>query len=314
MKVFLTGATGFIGSHLARHLIREGASVYALIRPGSSTWRISDVLSDLKIVPGDLMDFAGVQKELKSIRPDAAIHLAWYAGPDDYLVNPKNTQLVAASLNLAEAVASAGCPKMIGSGTCFEYDTSLGTLSEDSPTKPQTLYAACKLSLGLILEQFARNSGMQMAWLRFFHPYGPFEHQRRLVPSVILSLLKNETIKVTSGEQVRDFLHIKDVAAAIWEVAKSDLTGPVNIGSGIPVTIREMATRIGALMNRLELIRFGAREHGTKASDPMFVCANVAKLKENTAWRPRLNLEEGLTQTIEAWKTRSGHFLTSNLS
>jgi nucleoside-diphosphate-sugar epimerase len=302
MKVFLTGATGFIGSHTARLLVHEGCEVYALIRKNSDPWRINDIITRLRPVQCNLMSFDELDAHLARIRPELCIHLAWYAVPGKYLASKENLALLSASLNLASSLQNHGCRRFIGVGTCFEYDTSQGCLSEESPVRPGNLYAASKLALQIVLEQFAGISGMEVAWPRLFYQYGPFEDERRLVPSVICSLLRNRQARVTKGEQVRDYLHVEDVASAIWAVARSGLTGPVNIGSGQPVAMGDIVARIGAILGRPELILPGALPY--KASDPMFIYADNCRLKENTNWAPRYSLEKGLQHTVDWWRRR----------
>ena len=302
MKVLITGATGFIGSHVTRLLLSNGCEVYAVVRESSDLWRIKDVVPLLHLVRYDLLAFDELDLQMERIRPDICIHLAWYAVPGKYLTAHENLSVLSASLHLASRLASLRCKKLVVAGTCFEYDTSLGYLSENSSTKPCSLYAACKLALQVVLEQLSSTADMKVAWLRFFYQYGPFEDERRLVPSVILSLLRNQEAKVTLGEQIRDYLHVEDVAAAIWAVVKSNLVGPVNIGSGKPVTVREIVTTIGSILNRPELIALGALPYSS--SDPMFVCANNRRLTENTDWAPRFGLEQGLHHTIEWWHSR----------
>jgi nucleoside-diphosphate-sugar epimerase len=297
----VTGATGFIGSHLARLLLREGCTVYALVRDRSNTRRIEDILSSLQIVQGDLNSLDGVASHLESIQPEICFHLAWCAEPGKYLTSQENLKLLIASVHLASRLATLGCKKFISAGTCFEYDTDMGCLSETSPTKPNSLYAASKLALKLLLEQLFISPEMRVAWLRFFYLYGPFEDERRLVPSVISSLLQNQQAKVTKGQQVRDFLHVEDVAAAIWAIAQSNLSGPVNIGSAKPVTVQEICECIGNIMNRSELIKFGALPYDPR--DPMFICANNRRLVEKTGWVSHYDLREGLKHTIAWWKT-----------
>ena len=300
MLVFLTGATGFIGSHVARLLVSEGCEVYALIRRGSDLWRIEDIAPSLQVVACDLLAKEELEAQLSRIRPELCIHLAWYTEPGEYLTSQENIRLLIASLNLASLLESLGCKRFVAAGTCFEYDTSLAYLSESSPTAPQSIYAASKLALQLVLAQLASTTRMSVAWLRFFYQYGPFEHEGRLVPSVICSLLRNQVAKVTLGKQVRDFLHVEDVASAAWAVARSDLSGPVNIGSGEPVTVREIVTTIGAILKRPELIALGALPD--RASDPRFVCADNRRLVDNTGWAPRYDLEQGLRHAVAWWQ------------
>jgi nucleoside-diphosphate-sugar epimerase len=206
-----------------------------------------------------------------------------------------------ATLRLAATLAKAGCQRFVGIGTCFEYDIAYGYLSEETPTSPNTLYGASKLAAQLILGQLASESDMEIAWLRLFYLYGPFEKQQRLVSSVICSLLKNQTVNTTAGEQIRDYLYIEDVATAIWAVAQSKLCGPVNIGSGQPVSIKEIVSQIGAILDRSNLISLGALPYG--ANESMFICANQRRLVENTSWQPRFTLASGLQMTIAWWQT-----------
>lgn len=301
-RVFLTGATGFIGSHVARLLVRRGEEVHALIRPGSNLWRIEDIAPQLRVVPCDLSSAEELEAHLARIRPDLCLHLAWYAEPGRYLTSPENIRLLQASLRLASCLAGLGCRRFIGGGTCFEYDTHLGYLSENSPTRPRTLYAASKVALHLVLAQIGEAAGMQMAWLRFFYLYGPFEDERRLVPYVILSLLRDRPVEIVSGDHVRDYLHVEDVAAAVLAVAGSDLTGAVNIGSGRPVTVGEVATLIGALAGRPERVSLGTAP-GSGPPEMRFICADNERLRQ-AGWSPRYTLKEGLSDAIAWWRER----------
>lgn len=304
LKVLLTGATGFTGSHVARLLVANGCDVYAVIRPGSNTWRINDIMPSLQVLSCDLTDASKLGTQLERVRPDMCIHLAWYIAPGRTWTGMGNISALTSSLNLAVRLSELGCKKFLAAGTCIEYDTNWGYLSEISPTKPSNLYGASKLALYNVLEQVSKLSGMQVAWLRFFYLYGPAdEDEQRLVPSVILSLLRDEKVKVTPGEQIRDYLYVEDVAAAVWAVACSELTGAVNVGSGKPVTIREVVSIVGALLNKPEMIEFGALQY--RQGDPMFICANNRRLLENTTWTPAFSLDKGLQQTIEWWQKRS---------
>ena len=215
----MTGTTGFIGSHVARVLARQGCEVHALVRNSSDLGRIADIAPLLHPVRCDLLDIDELDAHLKRVQPDLCIHTAWYAVPGKYLTAVENLGLLSASLHLASRLAELGCKRFIGVGTCFEYDTHLGYLSESSPTKPRSLYAASKLALQIVLQQLASATGMTIAWVRLFYQYGPWEDERRLVPSIICSLLRNQEAKVTEGEQIRDFLHVEDVAEAVWAVA-----------------------------------------------------------------------------------------------
>ncbi len=295
MKVLLTGAGGFIGSHVARELVRRKHEVHALVRPESDLWRVSDIESSLHIIHGDLVAPTFI---LQPAAFDCCVHLAWYVEPGKYLHAAENKDWVVASLRLVEMLKEVGCRRFVATGTCLEYATSDPPQGESTSTSPSTPYVRAKLELFGALQSI----GIDIAWLRFFYQYGPAEDPRRLVPAVINSLLRNQEMKLVPGDRVRDYLHIEDVASAVGAVADSKLTGAVNIGSGIPVTVREIALKIGEEFRRVDLLKFGAQPYA--ADEPHDLLADITKLREGTGWKPRYNLEGGLRQTIEWWKGR----------
>jgi nucleoside-diphosphate-sugar epimerase len=272
MKVLLTGATGFIGSHVAAALQKAGHEILPVGR---------DLLS---------LDF-----RLPSSSFDACVHLAWYVEPGKYLESPLNKEWVDASLRLARQVRATGCRRFIAAGTCFEYALTGQPLTETSPTDPLTVYARAKLDLLHRLQSL----DLDLTWLRFFYQYGPREYPQRLVPTVIHSLLRGAEAKLVSGERVRDFLYIEDVARAVAAVVAGRLTGVVNIGSGQRTTIRQIAGTIGELMGRPELLNFGAIAY--RPDEPLDVLADNTKLR-STGWSPRYDLVTGLRETIEWWR------------
>ncbi|MGD0693675.1 MAG: NAD(P)-dependent oxidoreductase [Terriglobia bacterium] len=303
MRVLVTGAAGFIGSHVTRRVVQEGHEVWAAILPGESTDRLTDVLDRLSVVAVDLRDGQAVRELVSAARPECAIHLAWYAVPGQYWTAPENLDCVAMSLNLAQALVAAGCSRLVAAGSCAEYDWSYGFLSEDvTPLMPRTLYGACKNATRQVLEAYCAQTSLAFAWTRFFYLYGPGEAPKRLVPSVILSLLRGETAKCTEGEQLRDFLHVEDAAAAVWAIAQSSLAGPVNIGSGQPVRIRSLVETLGRILEAGEKTVFGALP--TDPAEPPFLVADVRRLKSHTAWEPIFVLDEGLRRTAAWWRER----------
>lgn len=294
-----------MGLHLARILAEEGREVVALVHGGPNFEKANDLPPTIRVLEGDVMDMGKWMPELKKISPEICVHLAWITTPGVYLQSPLNGQLAAAGNSLATALAQMGCKKFVAAGTCFEYDTSRGILSESTPTDPKTPYASSKLALYRLLESRAGPSSMPIAWTRLFYLYGPGEHPRRLVPTLIHSLMTGTPAKLSSGDKVRDYLHVEDVASAIWEVAKSDLTGPVNIGSGRPVTLQELAEKISAIFGKSGLIQTGALPDD--ALDPKHVQADNSRLLKHTRWKPKYTLDEGLRQTVAWWKGRAVH-------
>jgi nucleoside-diphosphate-sugar epimerase len=282
VRILLTGATGWIGSHVARELVRRGHEVHAVVRPTSDRRRIGDLESKMTVWEGEI--------DRVPVGPEVTIHLAWFATPGKYLTAPENRDCLEASRRLLGQVSG----RVLAAGTCFEYDTRLGKLREDSPTRPTTLYAECKDALRREVE--ARPNS---AWLRFFYQYGPEEDERRLVPAVIRSLVAGEPARVSLGEQRRSFLHIEDVATAVVSVALSALTGVVNVGSADAPAQREMVETIARITGRPELVQWGAIPY--YPGEPMLIQADNTKLR-TTGWTPRYDLESGLRQTIDWWR------------
>jgi UDP-glucuronate decarboxylase len=300
LKVLLTGITGFIGSHVARQLVETDDEIYGMVRQGSNHWRIEDIEASLKLVQADLADGEALERVMTSLKPDVVLHLAWFAEPGVYINSMQNLDMLTGSLRLAALAARSGCKYFMGVGTCFEYDLSCGYLTESTPVKPQSLYAGSKLAFRTVLEQIGRTTGIETAWVRLFYQYGAYEDKRRVVPAVITALLNHQTQKLTAGEQIRDYLHVEDVASAIAAIFHNKITGEVNVGSGKPVSIRDLTMKIGALLGRTELLDYGAIPYNP--DDPMFICANNRRLVEKTGWKPRFELEEGLLLAINWWQ------------
>lgn len=298
-RVLLTGATGFVGSQLARLLVAEGHEVFAIIRPDANRWRLSDIARALVVLDGDLQNVFELRDRLRALRPDICLHLAWrgWLGVADA---EQNLRSLGFSLDLLRLMSDVSCRRFLAVGTCFEYDLSGDCLSETTTLRPRELYGTCKKSLFEVAQHYSTLTGVSVVMPRVFYSYGPFEDERKLVSSITLSLLRGEAAEVTPGQQVRDYLHVEDVASAIWHVATSDVTGGVNIGSAQPVTVADVATRIGRLLGRPDLVKLGAIPY--RPDEPMRIVTDAALLRGRLGWSPRLDLDRGLTETVAWWE------------
>jgi nucleoside-diphosphate-sugar epimerase len=253
----------------------------------------------------DLLDAAQTQSLLASVRPSHLLHLAWYIAPGKWAMAPDNVQWVRASLTLLQSFQTYGGSRIVAAGSCLEYDWRYGYCAEDrTPCAPHTVYGTCKHALQLLTAAHATTTSMSSAWGRIFFLYGPHEHPARLVASVIRSVLEGEPAKCSHGLQIRDYLFVQDVADAMVALLESDVTGPINIGSGQAITLREIVTRAGNLLGRPELIRLGAIP--AAATDTPLVVADTAHVTHALpSWSPKVGLDEGLRRTIDWWRQQA---------
>lgn len=297
-KVLLTGATGFIGRHTIPVMIENGYEVHAVLHTGQAF-----ITQEPRLLWHEcsLLNVDQQRSLVEKVKPTHLLHFAWYTTPGKYWTSLENLRWVQASLDLLMNFVNQGGRRAVLAGTCAEYDWSYGYCCEEvTPTQPSTLYGSCKHSLQEILRHLSRQTGLSSAWGRIFFPYGPQEHPARLVPTVVKSLLKAETARCSHGEQIRDFLFVKDVASAFVALLESSIEGPVNIASGHPVTLKDIINKIAEKMNRQDLIQLGALS--TPANEPPLIVGNIRRLSEEVGWIPKYDLDRGLEQTIEWWK------------
>jgi dTDP-6-deoxy-L-talose 4-dehydrogenase (NAD+) len=292
MKLWVTGASGFIGRHLVAQAALAGHEVWAIARRAAPR-RDDDGVRSLTM---DLGNLAEVTEAVRNAAPDAIVHLAWYARPDDYLVSVENVESLQTTLTFARAVLAGGCKRMVGVGSCVEYANLPRPRSEDDPIAPQSLYARCKHAAHLVMDELFARQDARLAWARLFHMHGPGEHAARLIPAVAASLRAGRPFALSPGEQVRDHLDVRDVASALLYLSGSDLAGPVNVCSGKPVTLRTVLETVGRELGKVELLQFGARPYSR--TEIMLLAGNPARLLA-TGFRFRhADLAQSLRETI----------------
>jgi len=307
--VLVTGAGGFIGSHLTERLVELGARVRAFIRYtsrgdlGLLAMVPSTVLKQIEIVAGDLRDAEAVRQASRDI--DTVFHLgALIAIPYSYL-HPREvveTNLLG-TLNVLLAARDAGVHRVVHTSTSEVYGTAQRVpIDEAHPLQGQSPYSASKIGADKIAESFWCSYKLPVVICRPFNTYGPRQSARAVIPTIITQALTGDQVRLGALHPSRDFTFISDTVAGLLAVAESSQTlGQVlNLGTGTEITIRELADTIFRLLGRAPQIVIEARRLRPEASEVERLCADPTRVRELTGWQAQVSLEDGLRRTI-AW-------------
>jgi nucleoside-diphosphate-sugar epimerase len=297
--VLLTGAGGFIGAHALAELLERGHEVHAVCR------RARELPEGTIAHEADLLHPGAPETLAQEVQATHLLHLAWYAVPGAFWSAPENERWIDASLRLLRAFGEAGGARAVLAGTCAEYawgevllrerDTPLGPATK---LEPATLYGACKHATHIAAEAVAQQLGVSFAWGRVFFLYGPGEARSRLVGDVARALLAGEEVPTTDGRQLRDFMHVRDVASAFVRLLDGDLRGPINIASGEPLAVADLVSLIAEETGGIERVRFGALAR--RPGEPDSIVGDVSRLKAELDFTPAIEPRQGVADTV-AW-------------
>jgi nucleoside-diphosphate-sugar epimerase len=288
-RVLLTGASGFVGSAILRRLVSQGDEVVTLGRADRAP---SPDVDHLQL---DLLSAAPdrLHEVVREADSDGLIHAAWYTNHADYLVADVNRSWLDASTRLFEAFREASPGRIVGLGTCVEYAPEGGRCTEgETPLRPNTLYGECKKALSERLLAMADS-----AWARIFFVYGPGDRAGRLVPHLLDRARAGEAVSVSYGGLRRDYIHIDDLAAQIVAVAHSELTGPVNTGTGRASALADIARAACEAAGRPELAVPNDR---VDAAQPLVIEADMTRYEAAIGPVRCRSLLEGLRPLFQA--------------
>jgi NDP-hexose 4,6-dehydratase len=315
--VAVTGADGFIGSHLVESLIERGHRVRALVQYNAfASWGWletlpQETLEGLEVVMGDVRDPSGVREFLDGA--SVVYHLAAliaipysYRSPRTYLETN-----VLGTLNVLEAARDLGVPRVVHTSTSEVYGTArIIPITESHPLQTQSPYAASKSAADQLAQSFHLSYGLPVVTLRPFNTYGPRQSARAVIPTVIAQLHRAPNdrsateIKLGALEPTRDFLFVKDTVAAFIALGEAPLERVVgqvfNAGTGTEISIHDLVKRIGAVMNREVRVVQDPQRLRPRGSEVMRLVCDASKLRQATGWEPKYALDDGLRATA-AW-------------
>jgi len=309
MRVLVTGAGGFIGTHLVDTLVERGAQVTALVRYNSrNDWgmleeRYRNGADGIRVILGDVTDAGCVRKAVEG--NEVVFHLAAligipysYEAPDSYV----RTNMLG-TLNVLSASLSAGVERVVHTSTSEVYGTALYTpIDEAHPLQGQSPYSASKIAADKMAEAYFCSFDLPVVTLRPFNTYGPRQSARAVIPTIITQALTSDTIQLGSLDPVRDFTYVSDTARAFVLAAERDgvVGKTIHTGSGIGISIGELAGRILEKVNPGARIISGGERVRPEKSEVMRLVCDSRRAWEELGWRPEVALDEGLSRTI-AW-------------
>jgi len=306
-QILITGAGGFIGSHLTERLVTLGAKARALVHYNSrNDWGLLELVpnqikKEIEVITGDIQDPFAMQKAVKDC--EVVFHLAAliaipysYRAPSTYVdTNIRGT------LNVMEACLSAGVSKVVHTSTSETYGTAIYTpIDEHHPLQGQSPYSASKIGADKIAESYWLSFELPVATIRPFNTYGPRQSARAVIPTIISQALTSDQIHLGSLEPVRDLNFVQDTVTGFIRIAEAEqaVGEVINIGYGEGITIGELAHKIFKLLKQeVAIITDDTRIRPLKSEVLKLICNNQ-KAKTLTGWQPEHTLEQGLTTTI----------------
>jgi NAD dependent epimerase/dehydratase len=315
-RVLVTGADGFIGSHLTEHLVAEGAEVTALAQYNSfdSHGWLDDLPEDarqrLTLTRGDVRDAAFIRRLLEGHQ--VVFHLAAliaiphsYVAPESYVdTNVRGT------LHVLEAARACGTERVVHTSTSEVYGTAISVpISEDHPLQGQSPYSASKIGADMMAEAYARSFDLPVCILRPFNTFGPRQSERAVIPTVIRQLLDPSCPALHIGDPTtsRDFTFVADTVAAFLAMGAAPgvvFGRPYNAGSGVGITISALIDTLTGITGIAKPVETEERRMRPPCSEVRTLLADAGRIAAEVGWRPQVRLEEGLATTLSWWRER----------
>lgn len=314
-KVLVTGAGGFIGSHLAEHLVREGATVRAMVHYnalGKRGWLDhSELAGDMEILAGDITDRDSVRAGVKD--RDIIFHLgALIAIPYSYQAPRSYVRAnIEGTLNVLQAALDIGAQRVLHTSTSEVYGTAqFVPITEEHPLQGQSPYSASKIGADKMAEAFAASFELEVVTVRPFNTFGPRQSMRAVIPTIITQCLRGQNVHLGAVHPTRDLNFVQNTVEGFCAAALSPkaVGQAINFGSGREISVGDLAILIGKMMGKeIEIVCEEQRLRPTKSEVERLLACNK-KAKELCNWEPRTTLEQGLEKTIAFIEANIAHY------
>jgi dTDP-glucose 4,6-dehydratase len=309
-RVLVTGAGGFVGSHLVEKLLARGDSVRAFVRYNSrGDWGMLEELSseqrrEIEVVTGDVRDGDAVRKTAEGV--EIIFHLAALVGIPYSYVHPREVveSNVIGTLNVMTAAMEAGVGRVVHTSTSEVYGTAESVpMSEEHRLHPQSPYAATKVGADMLASSYHRSFGLPVVTARPFNVYGPRQSARAVIPTIAVQALSADRVEIGSPTPTRDLTFVADTAAGLMRLAEAEGEGllgeVIHIGSGFEVSVGELAEKIVALSGREVAVVSVPERVRPAASEVERLFCDASRAHKLMGWRPTVSLDEGLGCTVE---------------
>jgi UDP-glucose 4-epimerase len=305
-RVLVTGATGFIGSHLVRRLVDDGVEVHALSSVVSSVYpvRLAPLREHITLHGGNLSDRSAMDAVVADVQPTHVFHLGAYThvGKSWHRVDECIQTNVQGTVNLLQALDGSGYRRFVYLGTSEIYGDIDVPFREDAVVNPISPYSVSKYAGERFCRMFHQGRGWPVVMIRPFNAYGPAQTPDRVIPEIIGRALRGDELKMTQGRQTREFNYVEDLADGILRAGTVDgIDGQLfNLGCGEEISMRDLATMILELLGNPIEPQFGALPERPTEIPRMF-CDNT-RARELLGWSPQHTLQDGLAKTIEWYR------------
>jgi NAD dependent epimerase/dehydratase len=319
-KALVTGAGGFIGSHLVERLVRDGASVRALCRynsrneHGALDWLDPGVRGEVDVQLGELRDLESVSRAVAGC--EVVLHLgAQIAIPYSY-VNARDyfETNVLGSLNVAQASLQHGVERVVHTSTSEVYGTAQTVpITEEHPLEAQSPYAASKIGADKLMDSFHRSHGLPVVVLRPFNTYGPRQSARAVIPTIISQALAGPVLRLGSTDPRRDLTFAQDTAAGFIAAASAPdaaVGRTVQLGTGESVSVGEIVELVGELLGTALEVETDAARVRPEASEVRVLVSDPSRARDLLGWEPSVPLRDGLERTLRWIEANQARFRT----